>query len=63
MNKRQARIEALKTIVGILDTTDIGTFDDYLNDEDSIKSWVEFVEITDALRKRWQKMEANQKAA
>jgi hypothetical protein len=57
MNKRQARIEALKTVVGILEATDMGTFLCYLNDKDSAKAWAEFGRIKESLQKQWDRLE------
>jgi hypothetical protein len=57
MNKRQARIEALETAVGILDAADMDTFLCYLNDKDSAKAWEEFKRIKESLQKQWDRLE------
>lgn len=57
MNKRQARIEALKTAIGILEATDMGTFLCYLSDEDSLKAMNELDHIKDSLQKKWERLE------
>lgn len=60
MNRREAKIEALKTIVGILEATDMGTFLCYLDDNDSKKAWNEFVRIKEELERRWDRLEKRQ---
>lgn len=57
MNKRQARIEALKTAIGVLQHTDMGTFLCYLNDEDSLKCGRELDRIIESLENRWDRLE------
>ncbi len=57
MNRRQARIEALKTATGVLQHTDMGTFLCYLNDEDSLKCARELDLIIESLEKKWARLE------
>ena len=61
MNQRQAKIEALRAAIGILQGSDMGTFLDLQDDKDVLRAWQEFEAIRDGLLKRVERLEGNRK--